>query len=91
MPAFPAAYSKCIAVSAVAADFTPASYTNYGVEATVSAPGGDTEYYNPVGKEDPEAWAEGIYSGSILSTWIQKLLLMDLWMVHLWLVRMYRE
>lgn len=71
MPAFPAAYSKCIAVSAVAADFTPASYTNYGVEATVSAPGGDTEYYNPVGKEDPEAWAEGIYSGSILSTWIQ--------------------
>ena len=71
MAAFPAAYSKCISVSAVAADFTPASYTNYGVEATVSAPGGDTEYYNPVGQDDPEGWEEGIHSGSILSTWIQ--------------------
>lgn len=71
MAAFPAAYSKCISVSAVSADFTPASYSNYGVEVTISAPGGDTEYYNPVGQEDPEAWAEGIYSGSILSTWIQ--------------------
>lgn len=71
MPAFPAAYSKCIAVSAVAADFTPSSYTNYGVEATVSAPGGDIEYYNSVGEEDPLSWEEGMYSGSILSTWIQ--------------------
>lgn len=71
MPAFPAAYSKCISVSAVAADFTPASYSNYGTEVTVSAPGGDAEYYNPVGQEDPEGWSEGIYSGSILSTWIQ--------------------
>lgn len=70
MPAFPAAYSKCIAVSAVAADFTPASYTDYGKEVTVSAPGGDTEYYNPVGEEDPEIWQEGIHSGSILSTLI---------------------
>lgn len=71
MPAFPAAYSKCISVSSVSADFTPASYTNYGAEVTISAPGGDTEYYNPVGQDDPEAWAEGISSGSILSTWIQ--------------------
>ncbi|MCE8950765.1 subtilase family N-terminal domain-containing protein [Bacteroides thetaiotaomicron] len=71
MPAFPAAYSKCVSVSAVAADFTPASYTDYGKEVTVSAPGGDTEYYNAVGQEDPEGWTEGIYSGSILSTWIQ--------------------
>ena len=71
MPAYPAAYSKCVAVSAVAADFTPASYSNYGVEVTVSAPGGDTEYYNPLGQEDPESWESGIHSGSILSTWIQ--------------------
>lgn len=71
MPAFPAAYSKCVSVSAVAADFTPASYTDYGKEVTISAPGGDTEYYNPVGKDDPESWIDGIYSGSILSTWIQ--------------------
>ena len=71
MPAFPGAYSKCVSVSAVAADFTPASYTDYGKEVTISAPSGDTEYYNPVGKDDPESWIDGIYSGSILSTWIQ--------------------
>ena len=71
MAAFPAAYSKCISVSAVAADFTPASYSNYGKEVTISAPGGDTEYYNKVGQDDPESWSDGIYSGSILSTWIQ--------------------
>ena len=71
MAAFPAAYSKCISVSAVAADFTPASYSNHGNEVTISAPGGDTEYYNPVGQDDPEGWEEGIHSGSILSTWIQ--------------------
>ena len=71
MPAFPAAYSKCVSVSAVAADFTPASYTDYGKEVTVSAPGGDTEYYNALGQGDPESWEEGIHSGSILSTWIQ--------------------
>lgn len=71
MPAFPGAYSKCVSVSAVAADFTPASYTDYGKEVTISAPGSDTEYYNPVGKDDPESWTDGIYSGSILSTWIQ--------------------
>lgn len=51
--------------------FTPASYSNYGKEVTISAPGGDTEYYNPVGQDDPEGWEEGIHSGSILSTWIQ--------------------
>ena len=55
----------------IAADFTPASYSNYGKEVTISAPGGDTEYYNPVGQDDPEGWEEGIHSGSILSTWIQ--------------------
>ena len=71
MAAFPAAYSKCVSVSAVAADFTPASYSNYGEEVTISAPGGDTEYYNKVGQDDPESWSDGIYSGSVLSTWIQ--------------------
>lgn len=71
VPAYPGAYSKCVTVSAVAADFTPASYTNFGVEVDVCAPGGDTEYYNPTGKEDPESWTGGEESGSILSTWIQ--------------------
>ncbi len=71
--AFPGAYHKCLTVGALAADFTPASYTNYGVEVDVSAPGGDTEYYGPLGMEDPEFWdeTEGRYSGSILSTLIR--------------------
>lgn len=69
--ALPAGYSKCISVSAVAADFTPASYSNYGAEVTISAPGGDAEYYNPVGQDDPEYWTSGEFSGSILSTMIQ--------------------
>ena len=57
----------------MAADFTPASYTDYGKEVTISAPGGDTEYYNPVGENDPEIWEEidGAHSGSILSTLIK--------------------
>ncbi|WP_018665615.1 subtilase family N-terminal domain-containing protein [Bacteroides gallinarum] len=70
---YPGAYSKCITVSAVAADFTPSSYTNFGVEVDVCAPGGDTEYYNPVGKDDPEFFDpdNGVASGSILSTMIK--------------------
>lgn len=73
MPAFPAAYSKCVAVSALAADFTPCSYTNFGSDVDVSAPGGDTEYYNPIGVNDPEFWevSNGEHSGSILSTLIR--------------------
>lgn len=69
--ALPAGYSKCVSVSAVAADFTPASYSNYGAEITISAPGGDAEYYNPLGQDDPEYWTSGEVSGSILSTMIQ--------------------
>lgn len=40
---------------------------------TISAPGGDTEYYNKVGENDPEIWEErdGAHSGSILSTLIK--------------------
>ena len=44
-PAFPGAYSKCVCVSSVAADFTPACYTDFGSLVTLSAPGGDLEYY----------------------------------------------
>ncbi|MBS5412477.1 MAG: S8 family serine peptidase [Bacteroides thetaiotaomicron] len=69
IPAYPGAYSKCVTVSSTAADFTPASYTNYGMEVDICAPGGDTEYYAPIGKESPEFWEEGTpYAGSILST-----------------------
>lgn len=69
IPAYPGAYSKCVTVSSTAADFTPASYTNYGTEVDICAPGGDTEYYAAIGKESPEFWEEGApYAGSILST-----------------------
>lgn len=68
---FPGAYSKCVTVSAVAADFTPSSYTNFGTEVDVCAPGGDTEYYNPIGQEDDEFWENNEVSGSILSTMIR--------------------
>ena len=51
MSAYPGAYSKCISVSAVAADYTPASYTNFGVEVDLSAPGGDGDYYGIPGSD----------------------------------------
>ncbi len=41
--AFPAAYSECISVTAFAADYLPAYYTNYGPGCNIAAPGG--EYY----------------------------------------------
>lgn len=45
-PSFPAAYSKCLSVTSVAADYTPASYTNYGsCTNNIAAPGGDSDYY----------------------------------------------
>ena len=49
MSAYPGAYSKCISVSAIAADYTPATYTNFGVEVDLSAPGGDGDYYGTPG------------------------------------------
>lgn len=51
MSAYPGAYSKCISVSAVAADYTPATYTNFGAEVDLSAPGGDGDYYGTPGSE----------------------------------------
>lgn len=67
---FPAAYSKCISVAAVAADYTPASYSNYGSEVLLSAPGGDMEYYGTPGMDDATFDSEGnlLEQGSILST-----------------------
>ena len=49
MSAYPGAYSKCISVSAVAADYTPATYSNFGAEVDLSAPGGDGDYYGEPG------------------------------------------
>lgn len=42
---FPGAADEYISVAATAADFTPAVYTNYGTGTTISAPGGDQDYY----------------------------------------------
>ena len=68
---FPAGYSKCISVSAIAADFTPSSYTNYGAEITLCAPGGDGDYYGTPGKADDLTNWEGDTQGLILSTAIK--------------------
>lgn len=42
---YPAAYKDYVSVAATAGDFTPAVYTNYGPGTTISAPGGDQDYY----------------------------------------------
>lgn len=54
---FPAAYPDYISVAATAPDYTPAVYTNYGTGTTVSAPGGDQDYYYEYG--------EGLNRGAI--------------------------
>lgn len=72
-PAFPGAYSKCVCVSSVAADYTPACYTDFGSLVTLSAPGGDLEYYSKIGEQEDEYWAETTteQKGAVLSTLIQ--------------------
>ena len=69
---FPAAYSKCISVSAIAADYTPASYSNYGPEVLLCAPGGDLEYYGTPGMADDQ-YDNGVLKeqGAIYSTLVQ--------------------
>ena len=68
-PAFPGAYSKCVCVSSVAADYTPACYTDFGSLVTLSAPGGDLEYYSKIGEQEDEYWAETTeQKGAVLST-----------------------
>ena len=71
-PAFPGAYSKCVCVSSVAADFTPACYTDFGSLVTLSAPGGDLDYYSKIGEQEDEYWAETTeQKGAVLSTMIK--------------------
>lgn len=71
-PAFPGAYSKCVCVSSLAADFTPACYTDFGSLVTLSAPGGDLEYYSKIGEQEDEYWAEATeQKGAVLSTMIK--------------------
>lgn len=71
-PAFPGAYSKCVCVASLAADYTPACYTDYGQLVTLSAPGGDLEYYGKIGEAEDEYWAETTeQKGAVLSTMIK--------------------
>lgn len=72
-PAFPGAYSKCVSVSSLAADYTPACYTDFGSLVTLSAPGGDLEYYSKIGEQEDEYWAETTteQKGAVLSTMIK--------------------
>ena len=71
-PAFPGAYSKCVSVSSLAADFTPACYTDFGSLVTLSAPGGDLDYYSKIGEQEDEYWAETTeQKGAVLSTMIK--------------------
>ena len=60
---YPAAYPEFVSVAATAGDYTPAVYTNYGKGTTISAPGGDQDYYFEYG-EGPNKGA----AGCVLST-----------------------
>lgn len=83
LPGFPGAYSRCVSVSAVAADYTPSCFSNYGEGVAIAAPGGDLEYYGTPGETEDEYWTsddsqagEGTGTttktlGSILSTLIR--------------------
>ncbi len=61
---YPGAADFAVSVAATAADFTPAVYTNYGTGTTISAPGGDQDYYWDY-KDDDHNYGE---VGCILST-----------------------
>ena len=63
---FPGAYEKCISVAAVAGDFTPSTFTNYGPGTNISAPGGDQDYYYDFLEADEDAQRGAV--GCILST-----------------------
>ena len=63
---FPGAYEDCVSVAAVAGDFTPSTFTNYGDMTKISAPGGDQDYYYDY-LEDGENETRGAV-GCILST-----------------------
>lgn len=45
MACYPGKYKDYVSVAATAADWTPATYSNYGDGTTICAPGGDQNYY----------------------------------------------
>lgn len=64
MAGYPGASDDYVSVAATAADFTPAVYTNYGPGTSISAPGGDQDYYFDY-VDDEHGYGE---IGCILST-----------------------
>lgn len=48
---YPGAYEEFVSVASVAGDFTPATYSNYGPGTSISAPGGDQDYYYEFSKD----------------------------------------
>ena len=64
---FPGAYEDCISVAAVAADYTPSTFTNYGPGTDLAAPGGDQDYYYDFLEDGADADERGA-AGCILST-----------------------
>jgi len=44
LPGYPGGYEPCVSVAAMSADFTPASFSNYGKGVDITAPGGDSDY-----------------------------------------------
>ena len=69
---YPGAYGDYVAVAATAGDYTPAVYTNYGSGTTISAPGGDQDYYYESEYRYPAFSGDGTLGygdiGCILST-----------------------
>ena len=69
---YPGAYGDYVAVAATAGDYTPAVYTNYGPGTTISAPGGDQDYYYEPEYRYPAFSGDGTLGygdiGCILST-----------------------
>lgn len=47
---YPGAYPDFLSVAGTAGDFTPAVYSNYGGGTSISAPGGDQDYYYDYGE-----------------------------------------
>ena len=62
---YPGACDSYISVAATAADFTPAVYTNYGPGTSISAPGGDQDYYYDYISEAGEYGAEGCIASTV--------------------------
>ena len=62
-PSFPGLYSRFVCVAALAADYTPSTYTDYGAGIDLSAPGGDSDYYGAPGDE---ADSEGMIYSTIV-------------------------